>query len=161
MGKKCPSHCPEESGELCRNDRINSDVVIDCNNLLIRQDFCVDAIVGVTPPTDGGTIQQLIENTIFKYAPGVSLPNDPVRLMTVIARNLSANSVDVTIQRASTSDSLPPVNLVGATLPPNSEVALSAPNANQLVASAEVASRVRFFITVFFPVDPIAPPDPI
>jgi hypothetical protein len=161
MGKHCSSHCPEESGEVCRNDRINSDVVIHCNNLLIRQDFCVDAIVGVTPPEDGGTIQQLIENTIIKYTPGVSFPNAPIRLMTVIARNLSTNFVDVAIQRATPSDSLPPINLTNVTVQPNSEVALSAPNANQLVASAEVSSRVRFFVTVFYPNDPVAPNDPV
>jgi hypothetical protein len=140
----------------CRNDRIKSDVVIHCDNLFIRQDFCVDAIVGVAPPSDDVTIQQLIQNTIFQYAPGILLPVDPIRLMTVIAQNLSNNFVDVAIQRAAPSNSdVPPVTLADATAPPNSEVALSAPDANRLVASAEVPSRVRFFITVFYPGDPI------
>ena len=116
--------------------------------------------MGVAPTPDGVTIQQFIKNTIFQFAPGVLFPVDPVRLMTVIAQNLSNNFVDVAIQRAAPSNTdtdIPPVTLAEATAPPNSEVALSAPNANRLVASAKVPSRVRFFITVFFPIYPIFP----
>lgn len=153
--------CVEEG---CRNDRIASDVVIHGDNLLIRQDFCVEATVGVGPPEDDGvTIQQLIQNTIFQFSPGVGLlPTGPIRLMTVIAQNLSNNFVDVAIQRAAPPNvDQPPVTLANATASPNSEVALSAPDANRLVASAEVPSLVRFFITVFYPVDPIFPVGPV
>ncbi|MGR6008920.1 hypothetical protein [Bacillus cereus] len=121
----------------------------------------MDATVGVAPP-DGVMIQQLIENKIFQYAPGNLLPTDPVRLMTVIARNLSNNFVSVAIQRSAASGlDIPPVTLADATATPNSEVVLSAPNANRLIASAEVPSRVRFFITIFHPTDPVLPTDPI
>lgn len=90
------------------------------------------------------------------------IPTDPVRLMTVIAQNLSNNFVDVAIQRAAAPNvDQPPVTLAEATASPNSEVAVSAPNANLLVASAEVPSRVRFFITVFYPSDPVIPVDPV
>jgi hypothetical protein len=54
---------------------------------------------------------------------------------------------------------IPPVTVVDAALPPNSEVPLSAPEVNRLVASAEVPNRVRF--TVFFPVGPVFPTDPV
>ncbi|MEH7111421.1 hypothetical protein V7124_03455 [Neobacillus niacini] len=43
----------------------------------------MEATVGVAPPTGGVTIQQLIQNTIFQIEPGILLPTDPVRLMTV------------------------------------------------------------------------------
>ncbi|WP_142286620.1 hypothetical protein [Bacillus thuringiensis] len=117
----------------------------------------------MAPPSDGVTIQQFIENKIFQYAPGGELlPTDPIRLMTVIARNLSNNFVNVAIQRSAPSGlDIPPVTLANATATPNSEIVLSAPNANRLVASAEVPSRVRFFITIFHPGDPISPGDPI
>lgn len=163
MGTRpCEKHnCNDCVEEGCRNDRINSEVMIHCDNLMIRQDFCVDAIVGVAPPSDEVTVQQLIQNTIFRYAPGSGFaPTDPIRLMTVVARNRSNNFVDVAIQRTVQSDSIPPT-LVDATVSPNSEVSLSAPNANRLVASASAPSRVRFFITVFLPNDPILPPNPI
>lgn len=155
----CSNNCSQEG---CRNDRIISDAVIHSDLLIIRQDFCIDAIVGVAPPPDGVTIQELIANRIFQYAPGDTLPIPPLRLMTVIARNLSNNFVNVAIQRAApTSLDIPPVTLADATATPNSEVALSAPNANRLIASAEAPSRVRFFITIFHPTDPISPGDPI
>ncbi|PEL84504.1 hypothetical protein [Bacillus wiedmannii] len=155
----CSNSCPQEG---CHNDRIISDAVIHSDLLIIRQDFCVDATVGVAPPSDGVTIQQFIENKIFQYAPGVLLPGDPIRLMTVIARNLSNNFVNVAIQRSSPPNlDIPPVTLADATATPNSEVVLSAPDANRLIASAEVPSRVRFFITIFLPTDPIIPGDPI
>jgi hypothetical protein len=154
---KCNNGVEEE----CINGRINSDAVDLCHNF-IRQDFCVDATVGLAPPTDDAAIQQFIQNTIYQYAPGVQFPTDPIRQMTVIARNLSNNFVDVAIQHSSPLNiDIPPVTVVDATLPPNSEVALSAPDVNRLVASAEVPSRVRFFITVFFPVGPIFPTDPV
>lgn len=150
------------SQEGCRNDRIISDAVIHSDLLIIRQDFCIDAIVGVAPPPDGITIQAFIENTIFQFAPGVELPTDPIRLMTVIAQNLSNNFVKVAIQRsAPLNTDISPVTLANATATPNSEVALSAPNANRLIASAEAPSRVRFFITIFHPTDPISPGDPV
>lgn len=155
----CSNSCPQEG---CHNDRIISDAVIHSDLLIIRQDFCVDATVGVAPPPDGVTIQEFIENTIFQYAPGVDLPTTPLRLMTVIARNLSNNFVNVAIQRsAPLNTDIPPVTLANATATPNSEIALSAPNANRLIASAEVPSRVRFFITIFYPTDPIFPTDPV
>ncbi|MDA2738638.1 hypothetical protein PDQ75_26220 [Bacillus cereus group sp. Bc015] len=155
----CSNSCSQEG---CHNDRIISDAVIHSDSLIIRQDFCVDATVGVAPPPDGVTIQQLIENKIFQYAPGELLPTAPLRLMTVIARNLSNNFVNVAIQRSAPSGlDIPPVTLADATATPNSEVALSAPNANRLIASAEVPSRVRFFITIFFPTDPVSPGDPV
>ncbi|MFD0768978.1 hypothetical protein ACFQZ1_08675 [Bacillus sp. CGMCC 1.60114] len=95
------------------------------------------------------TIQQLIQNTIFQYARGF-FPTDPIRLMAVIARNLSSTFVDVAIQRyAASGNDTPPVSLADATVPPNSEVALSAPDANQLVASASAPSRVRFLLHCF------------
>lgn len=149
----CSNSCSQEG---CRNDRIVSDAVIHSDLLIIRQDFCVEATVGVAQPPDGVTIQQFIENTIFQFAPGVLLPTDPIRLMTVIAQNLSNNFVKVAIQHSAPLNSdTPPVTLANATATPNSEVVVSAPNANRLVASAEVPSRVRFFITVFHPGDPI------
>ncbi|GCF66925.1 hypothetical protein BC2903_07440 [Bacillus cereus] len=156
----CSNSCSQEG---CRNDRIISDAVIHSDSLIIRQDFCVDATVGVAPPPDGVTIQQFIENTIFQFSPGVGdIPGTPLRLMTVIAQNLSNNFVKVAIQRSLPSGlDIPPVTLADATATPNSEVALSAPNANRLIASAEVPSRVRFFITIFLPTDPIIPGDPI
>lgn len=155
----CSNSCSQEG---CHNDRIISDAVIHSDSLIIRQDFCVDATVGVAPPPDGVTIQQLIENKIFQYAQGKDIPIPPLRLMTVIARNLSNNFVNVAIQRAAPSNlDIPPVTLADATATPNSEVVLSAPNANRLIASAEVPSRVRFFITIFHPTDPIHPGDPI
>lgn len=162
MGTR-PCKCHKDCDGECKNDRIKSDVTIHCDNLFIRQDFCVEATVGVAPPDDGVTIQQLIENTIFQYSPGVGFqPTDPIRLMTVIAQNLSSNFVDVAIQRSSPSGiDLPPITLAAATASPNSEVALSAPNANRLIASAEAPSLVRFFITVFYPIGPILPGDPI
>lgn len=150
----CCSNSSSQGG--CRNDRIVSDAVIHSDLLIIRQDFCVEVTVGVEPPPDGVTIQAFIENTIFQFAPGVELPGDPVRLMTVIAQNLSNNFVKVAIQRsAPLNTDIPPVTLANATATPNSEVVLSAPNSNRLVASAEVPSRVRFFITVFYPTDPV------
>ncbi|WP_179874553.1 hypothetical protein [Bacillus wiedmannii] len=116
----------------------------------------------MAPPPDGITIQQLIENKIFQYAPGDLLPTVPLRLMTVIARNLSNNFVNVAIQRSAPSSlDIPPVTLADVTATPNSEVVLSAPNANRLIASAEIPSRVRFFITVFYPGDPVFPGDPV
>lgn len=150
----CCSNSSSQGG--CRNDRIASDAVIHSDLLIIRQDFCVEATVGVEPPPDGVTIQQFIENTIFQFAPGVDFPGDPVRLMTVIAQNLSNNFVNVAIQHsAPLNTDIPPVTLANATATPNSEVVVSAPSSNRLIASAEVPSRVRFFITVFFPGDPI------
>ncbi|MGF9850415.1 hypothetical protein ABHN09_02295 [Bacillus paramobilis] len=116
----------------------------------------------MAPPPDGVTIQEFIENTIFQFAPGVDLPTAPLRLMTVIAQNLSNNFVNVAIQHsAPLNTDIPPVTLANATATPNSEIALSAPNANRLIASAEVPSRVRFFITIFHPTDPVSPGDPV
>lgn len=90
--------------------------MIDCNSLIVRHDFCVDATVGVAPPPDGVTIQELIENKIFQYAPGNLYPTDPIRLMTVIARNLSNNFVNVAIQRSAPSGlDIPPVTLADIT----------------------------------------------
>lgn len=149
----CSNNCSQEG---CHNDRIVSDAVIHSDSLIIRQDFCVDATVGITPPPDDITIQQFIENTIFQFAPGNDIPGDPIRLMTVIAQNLSNNFVKVAIQRSAPLGSdTPPVTLANATATPNSEVVVSAPNSNRLIASAEVPSRVRFFITVFHPTDPV------
>lgn len=154
----CSNNCSQEG---CHNGRIISDVVIHSDSLIIRQDFCVDATVGVTPLPDGVTIQQLIENKIFQYAPGVLLPANPIRLMTVIARNLSNNFVNVAIQRSTPPNlDIPPVTLADVMATPNSEVVVSAPDANRLVASAEIPSRVLFFITVLHPTDPIHPGDP-
>ncbi|OPA35242.1 hypothetical protein [Bacillus cereus] len=149
----CSNDC---SQKVCHNDRIVSDAVIHSDSLIIRQDFCVDATVGVEIPPDGVTIQQFIENTIFQFAPGIILPVDPIRLMTVIAQNLSNNFVKVAIQHSAPLNSdTPPVTLANATATPNSEIVLSAPNSNRLIASAEVPSQVRFFITLFFPTDPV------
>lgn len=158
LGSGLPYTCDSNncSQEGCHNDRIISDAVIHSDSTIIRQDFCVDAIVGIKTATDSVTIQQFIENTIFQFTPGVLFPRDPIRLMTVIARNLSNNVVNVAIEHSPPLDSdIPPVTLVDAAIPPNSEVVVSAPDANRLFASAEVPSRVRFFITVFYPGNPV------
>lgn len=149
----CCADCACTSAEnACRNDRIKSDTTIQCQSLFTRQDFCVNARVGV----EEATAQQLVENTIFKH------PGDPIRpwrLLTVIARNISQNFVNVEIQRDVESNG--EITLADAVVPPNSEVALSAPEANKLIASASSPSRVLFFITVFYPGDPVHPTDPI
>ncbi|GIN59838.1 hypothetical protein J8TS2_41570 [Lederbergia ruris] len=46
MSCKKHSRCNNCVAE-CRNNRIESDAVIQCDSLLIHQDFCVDARVGV------------------------------------------------------------------------------------------------------------------
>lgn len=158
MSSKNRKYCNPCSQERCSNERILSDTVIHCDSLIIRQDFCVNATVGVAPFPDGDdvTIQQFIENTIFQFTPGVLLSTDPTRLITVITRNLSNNFVNVAIQRSAPLNSdILPVTLVHATASPNSEVVLSAPNTNRLVASAKVPSQVQFFITVFHPTAPV------
>lgn len=149
-------HCPRKDFKDCvtgcRNDRIDSEVIIHCNSLVIRQDLCVDAIVrGDEPPTTGQPTILQDGTIIYAY------PIDPVRpllLMSVIARNLSQNDVTVSIDNGEEA-------LVEATVAANSEVALSAPDARLLIASAPAPSRVQFFITVFHPGDPILPVDPV
>ena len=135
----------------CQNGRITSEAVIHCDSLVVRQDLCVSSLVGASEDDNPEVLQ--VDTTIF------SLPADPIRpalLLSVIAQNVSENPVDVQILSSDLEDIL-----TEATVAPNSEVALSAPNAAQLIASAAAPSRVRFFITVFLPGDPIAPSDPI
>ena len=136
----------------CKNNRINSDTLIHCDSTLVRQDLCVDAIVG---GEETGQPTVLQTDTVIFAAPADPI-TPPLRLMTVIAQNLSQNVVNVQIFEDQ-GETL----LVEANANPNSEVALSAPGARLLQASAEAPSRVRFFITVFLPVDPILPGDPV
>jgi hypothetical protein len=72
--------CNNGLEEGCENGRINSAALDLCHNF-IGQDFCVDATVGLAPPTDDVAIQQFIQNTIYQYAPGVQFPTDPIRLI--------------------------------------------------------------------------------
>ncbi len=112
----------------------------------------MDAIVG---GEETGQPTVLQTDTVIFAAPADPI-TPPLRLMTVIAQNLSQNVVNVQIFEDQ-GETL----LVEANANPNSEVALSAPGARLLQASAEAPSRVRFFITVFLPVDPILPGDPV
>ena len=144
------SSIPRSCGKIkkqsngCPNGRITSEAVVHFDSLVVRQDLCVSSLVGWTEEPSA-TLQT--ETTIFEY------PVDPVRpllVLSVIARNVSTNPVDVSIV---SGDDV----LASATAAPNSDVSLAAPNARQLIAAATAPSRVKFFITVFYPVDPIIP----
>ena len=54
----------------CKNNRINSDTLIHCDSTLVRQDLCVDAIVG-GEETEQPTVLQT-DTVIF------AAPADPI-----------------------------------------------------------------------------------
>lgn len=156
-----------------RNNRIVSDIVVDRNSLIINQNFCVNAIVGaeqkliieevaifddeVEPSSEEESTEfeeevELIENTPIRqdYTLIYAAPATPMRsplLMTVIAKNLSDNDVLVSIEDEQDA-------LVEEVVPANSELALTAQNANFVRALALAPSQVKFFINVFHPTNP-------
>ncbi|MFP3918832.1 hypothetical protein U5N28_13605 [Lysinibacillus telephonicus] len=153
--------------------RIESEIVIDRNSLIINQKFCVNAIVGaeqkliieevpnldeeweLTAEEDSFDFQEEIEITENipirqDYTLIYASPSSPIRsplLMTVIARNLSENDVLVSIEDDQDA-------LVEEVVPANSELALTAQNANFIRALALAPSHVQFFINVFHPTGP-------
>lgn len=68
-------------------------------------------------------------------------------LITVIVRNLSENDILVSIEDEQDA-------LVEEVAPVNSELALTAQNANFVRALALAPSEVQFFINVFHPTNP-------
>ncbi|MFJ8235730.1 hypothetical protein ACIQ34_08280 [Ureibacillus sp. NPDC094379] len=154
-----------------RNDRFDNDVIIDRNSLIIEQNFCVNAIVGgeqtliieEVPQEDelltrgeSSSYQEEIEATNDvtirqSYTLIYRAPSEPIRaslLMTVIARNQSENDVLISIEDAEG-------DLVEEVIPTKSELAITLQNAVCIRALALSASRVQFFISAFYPINPI------
>lgn len=151
-----------------KNRRIESEIVIDRNSYIINQNFCVNAIVGAEqkliieeiaiyeeeeePFTEDESIEyeeeiEITENVTIRqdYTLIYAAPAMPMRtplLITVIARNLSQNDVLVSIEDEQDA-------LVEEVVPANSELALTAQNANFVRALALAPSKVQFFINVF------------
>lgn len=157
-----------EGNEEELSNRIESEVILDRNSLIISQNFCVDATVGaeekliiekvVITEEDGEPIE-LNESSYFEevvkeeikirqdYTLIYAAPATPMRsplLMTVIAKNLSDNDVLVCMEDDADI-------LVEEIVPAKSELALTAQSALFLRALALSPSRVQFFISVFHP----------
>lgn len=156
-----------------RNNRIDSEVIIDRNSLIISQNFCVNTIVGgkqtlvierlpMPEEVDSFTDD---ESTLFEeetetneevtirqnYTLIYAAPTEPIRaalLMTVIARNLSESDVLVSIEDADEA-------LVEEVVPAKSELAITVQNATCVRALALDASRVQFYISAYYSTNPI------
>lgn len=140
--------------------RIESDVMIDRNSLIIGQNFCINALVGSEQtlliekaPDDSldsededsldveneFVVQQ--EYTLVYVAPVESIRS--AILMTVIARNLSENDVLISIEDADET-------FTEEIVPARSELAVTVHNGNCIRALALTQSRVQFYVSVYY-----------
>lgn len=160
-----------------RNSRIDSEVIIDRNSLIISQNFCINATVGGQqklvierlPMPEDAELYTLDESTLFQeeteteievektekvtinYTLIYSAPTEPIRaalLMTVIARNLSENDILVSIEDTDET-------VMEEVVPAKSELAMTVQNATNVRALALDASRVQFYISAYYTTNPI------
>lgn len=150
--------------------RIESEVIIDRNSLIIGQIFCVNALIGSDQtlliekvPNDSlesdesslqedslGSSNEIIiqqEYTLVYAAPIETIRS--AMLMTVIAKNLSENDVLVSVEDADET-------YTEEIIPAKSELAITVHNGVCIRALALAESRVQFFISVFYPINSIS-----
>lgn len=144
--------------------RIESDVIIDRNSLIISQNFCVNALVGSDQTL---LIEKVPENSLDAEGDPIHeedldaeleyivqqeftliyvAPIEAIRsaiLMTVVARNLSENDVLISIEDADEE-------YTEEIVPPRSELAITVHNGNCIRALALSQSRVQFYVSVFY-----------
>lgn len=140
--------------------RIESDVIIDRNSLVIGQTFCVNALIGgeqtlvieeIPVDSEDGTvdIESLDENEFLiqqEYTLVYAAPIETIRsaiLMTVVARNLSENDVLISIEDADEE-------FTEEIAPAKSELAITVHNGVCIRALALTQCRVQFYVSVFY-----------
>lgn len=151
-------------------NRIESEILIDRNSLIISQNFSVNVMVGAeqnlvieetemmdeenenNPFSNTSDEDETLEEVVVQkdYTLIYSAPSETFRkplLITIIASNLSENDVLVSIEDEEDA-------IVEEIVPAHSELALTAQNAMYIRALALVPSQVKFFISVFHPTSP-------
>lgn len=150
-------------------NRIESEILIDRNSLIISQNFSVNVVVGAEQnlvieelesgdednenefPSIPNSDEKVEEVVVQKdYTLIYSAPSEAFRkplLITLIASNLSENDILVSIEDEEDA-------IVEEIVPARSELALTAQNAMYIRALALVPSEVKFFISVFHPTSP-------
>lgn len=144
--------------------RIESDVIIDRNSLIISQNFCVNALVGSEQTlliekvpensldAEGNPIHEEDLDAELEYIVQQEFtliyvaPIEAIRsaiLMTVVARNLSENDVLISIEDADEE-------YTEEIVPARSELAITVHNGNCIRALALSQSRVQFYVSVFY-----------
>lgn len=144
--------------------RIESEVMIDRNSLIIGQNFCLNTLIGsektllIEKVTE--TDISIDEDTLHdeslnasneiviqqEYTLVYAAPIETIRsaiLMTVIAKNLSENDVLISIEDADET-------FTEEVVPAKSELAITVHNGVCIRALAIVQSRVQFFVSVFY-----------